>query len=433
MFSLAVALLVNVVANALYKPTYTTSATFVVTTRGANTSIYQNITNAKDTAERFKTVLQSGILQRAVAKDLEVARYDARTSVTILEETNLMELSVSHQSAMMAYKYINSIMNNYDTVSNFVIRDVVLEVLQQPAIPTMPSNINGAGRYTRLGFLVGLAFGALYVSYFSYLKDTVKNPNEVSTKLAARYLGSVYHESRDSINRKMKIMSMIITNPILSFKYTESCRMVASRVRSRMDRKGAKTILVTSVAENEGKSTIASNIALSLTQENKKVLLIDADFRKPSLYKIFEVDKTQTANLVEILRTGHGINKAIIRLKTQPLYFILNDTNTGTIDDILANNRFGNLVRFARTQFDYIIIDTAPMGLVPDAEGIAEFCDASLMVVREDLILARNINDAIDTLNETNAKVLGVVLNDSRGANALSSRSASAYSYGKKR
>ena len=69
------------------------------------------------------------------------------------------------------------------------------------------------------------------------------------------------------------------------------------------------------------------------------------------------------------------------------------------------------------------------MGVVPDAEGIAEFCDASLIVVREDTILAKNINDAIDTLNETNAKVLGVVFNDAKLMGASAIRTNSAYNY----
>jgi len=431
LFSVAVALFANVIVNVLYKPVYTTSATFVVTTRGTNTSIYQNITNASETAERFKTILQSNILKRTIAKDLGVKEFDANTSIQLLEETNLIELKVGHRSALMAYKYIYSIMNNYSTVSNFVIRDVVLEVLEQPTIPMTPSNANRARAYTYLGFLSGLIIAIIYIAYFSYLKDTVKNSSEASSKLAARFLGSIYHESRGTDRRGKKTTAMVITNPILSFRYTESCRMVASRIRSRLDRKGAKIVLITSVAENEGKSTVASNVALALAQEGKNILLIDADFRKPSLYKIFDVDKTRITNLVEVLRTGKGLSNAVIRLKALPLYFILNNTNTGTIDDILANDRFNSLVRFAGRQFDYVIIDTAPMGLVPDAEGIAEFCDASVIVVREDTILARNINDAIDTLNETKANVLGVVFNDAKSRGRSIIHSNSAYGFGR--
>ena len=432
LFSITVAILVNLVASIVYRPVYATSTTFVVTTRGTNTSIYENITSATDTAARFQTILESNILKRAIAKDLNIDEYNATTEVKLLEETNLIVLTVKHKSALMAYRYIQSIMNNYSVVSDFVIKNVVLDVIQSPAIPVMPSNPNRSKLYTLLGFLVGLAIAVLYVAYFSYLKDTVKNSKEASSKLAARLLGTVYHEKVGKERRKTRKNSMVITNPILSFRYTESCRMAASRIRSRMDRKGAKTLLVTSVAENEGKSTVASNIAVSIAQEGKNVLLIDADFRKPSLYKIFDIDKNQVTNLVAILRSGVGMQKSIVKLKKYPLYFILNNTNTGSIDDVLANNRFRSLIRFSRTKFDYIILDTAPMGLVPDAEGIAELCDASLIVVREDVILAKNINDAIDTLNETNAKVLGIVFNDAklRGVSAI--RTNSAYNYNKK-
>ena len=433
LFSVTIALLVNIVANTIYSPVYSTSTTFVVTTRGTNTSIYSDISSATDTAARFRTVLESNILKRAIAKDLSVNEYNAITDIKLLEETNLIVLTVKHRSALMAYRYIQSIMSNYSTITDYVIKNVVLDVIQKPTIPLMPSNPNHANMYTLLGFLAGLVIAILYVAYFSYLKDTVKNSREASSKLAARLLGSVYHEKIGNERRKTKKTSMIITNPILSFKYTESCRMAASRVRSRMDRKEAKTILITSVAENEGKSTVASNIALSIAQEGKNVLLIDADFRKPSLYKIFDINKSQVANLVAILRSGKGMQKSIVKLKKYPLYFILNNTNTGSIDDVLANNRFRSLIRFARTKFDYIILDSAPMGLVPDAEEIAEFCDASLLVVREDIILAKNINDAIDTLNETNAKVLGVVFNDAKLRGSLAIRTNSAYNYNNKK
>lgn len=433
LFAVSLALIANTIANFRYTPVYTTTATFVVTSRGTNISIYQDISNASDTAERFRTILESSVFQRAIAKDLHVRAYDAATDIQLLEETNLVILTVRHKSALMAYRYIRSIMDNYNTITDYIIKNVVLDVLQKPAIPLAPSSPNPARRYTMLGFLAGLALAVLYVAYFSYLKDTVKNSREASSKIAARLLGTIYHEKKGRERKDTKRTSMIVLNPILSFKYTESCRMAASRVQSRMDRKGAKTLLVTSVAENEGKSTVASNIALAMAQEGKKVLLIDADFRKPSLYKIFEVDEEQTTNFIEILRSGEGLENSIIHLDKYPLYFILNNTNTGTIEDVLANNRFSTLLRYARERFDYVILDTAPMGMVPDAEGIASFCDASLIVVREDTILARNINDALDTLNDTRAKVLGIIFNDARSGGMTTARAYASYgNYDKK-
>lgn len=413
LFALSIALLAGSFARFRYVPEYTTSATFTVNTQGSNSSYYSNVSSAFSTAEKLKVVLESNLFKRTIAKELGVSEYTANTEVTVLDQTNLMTLTVKEKSGLSAYRYIRAILENYSTISDYVVRDVVIDIIQEPTFPSTPSNISGEGMFRRIGFLLGLAIAILYVAYFSYIKDTVKNPKEASSKLAARHLGSIYHEGRNFlIRRKTKKVSMVLTNPILSFRYAESCRLMASRVRSRMDKKKAKTLLVTSVAENEGKSTVASNLAVALAQEGKSVLLIDADFRKPSLYKIFEIPEEEAINFVEALRTGEGLENAIKKYPNHDLHFVLNNAATGYIDDVLANGRLRTFLQYVRKNFDYVILDTAPMGLVPDAEGIADYVDASLVVVRQDRVLARNINDAIDTLNATEGHVLGVVFND---------------------
>lgn len=414
LFALSISMLAGTFARYRYVPEYTTSATFVVNTQAGNSSMYSNVSDTYGTAEKLRVVLESRIFQRTIARELGVPEYTADTEVSVLEQTNLMTLTVKEKTGYLAYRYIRSILENYSTISDYVVRGVVIDIIQEPTFPSVPSNGSGEGKFRRYGFLIGLVLAVCYVAYFSYVRDTVKNPKEASTKLAARLLGSIYHEGRNILTRrKTKKISMVITNPILSFRYAESCRLMASRVRSRMDRRNAKTLLITSVAENEGKSTVASNLAVALSQEGKSALLIDADFRKPSLYKIFEVPEDEAVNFVEILRTGEGLNNVIKTFPHQDLHFILNNAATGSIDDVLASGRLRMLLEYTREKFDYVIIDTAPMGLVPDAEGIADYVDASVIVVRQDRVLARNINDAIDTLNATKGSVLGTIFNDS--------------------
>ncbi len=412
LFALSCALLTSTVSEIQYTPYYTTSATFVVKTQRANASIYADISSAADTASRFKAVLDSSVFKNEIAKVLEKRSYTASTMVEVLPETNLITLTVTDNSAMAAYKCIRAIMENYSRISDYVVKGVVLDVIQSPEIPQKAANSGHIYRNGFLGLMAGFFLALLYVAYFSYMKDTVKNPREAASKLAARLLGSIYHERQGVFNRKKKRVSMLTTNPMLSFRYVESCRLTMSRIRSQMDRHNAKVILVTSVAENEGKSTVAANLAVAFAQDRQRVLLIDADFRKPSLYKIFEIPKEEATNFVEVLRTGKGIQSIINKFTNYELHIILNSAATGTIDDVLANGMFKSIINFARSQFDYIILDTAPMGLVPDAEGIARFVDASVLVVRQDRVMARSINDAIDTLNNSGARVLGVVFND---------------------
>ena len=105
---------------------------------------------------------------------------------------------------------------------------------------------------------------------------------------------------------------MLISNPLRSFQYAESNKMMASRVRSYLDKENAKTLLVTSVMENEGKSTVAANLALGLAQEGNRVMLIDCDFRKPAQYKIFDMEGKNGDDLGKVL-TGKAGTENLIR------------------------------------------------------------------------------------------------------------------------
>ena len=125
---------------------------------------------------------------------------------------------------------------------------------------------------------------------------------------------------------------MRITNPILSFRYVESCRLTATKVRNYMDRRKAKVLMITAVMENEGKSTVAANIALSLAQEGSKVLLVDSDFRKPAIYKIFEIAKDEVNDLPAVLRTGEGIRNIITKkldISAWVIYILVPRLNPG--------------------------------------------------------------------------------------------------------
>ncbi len=428
LLSISVSLLANVWVNASYQPQYTTASTFVVTTKGMNNNIYQNLSTTKSMAEQFSQVLNSNLLKKKIMEELGMDSFSAVTSVEILSETNLMVLTVTDDSAVDAFRVIRSIMENYNTVSDYVMDSVILEVLQEPEIPMYPSNGVDSNGITKKAFLLAAAVFAVLFAVISYMKDTVKNERDVKEKIDAKLMGVVYHERKAKSFRELKnarTFSLLMENPLLSFRFVESNRMMASRVRSHMDKKGAKVLLVTSVLENEGKSTVAANLALSLAQEGRKVLLMDFDFRKPAQYKIFEASKEETVNLPKMLQEKAEMEDFIHQRGESSLYTILNDTPSSAMEELLEKGSIQRLIRFFCSRMDYIIVDTSPMALVSDTEEMAQYVDASLLVMQQDLVLAKDINDTIDALNETKGKVLGCVFND-----VISGTSGKRSSYG---
>ena len=430
LLSIAAALFADIWICATYQPEYKTSTTFVVTAKGMNSNIYQNLSSTKDLAQQFTEILGSNVLKKKVAQDIGVNSLDVETSVDLVPETNLITLSVKAKTAAESYRVLRSVMENYNTVSDYAIKNVIIETIQQPSVAMSPSTPLNEKRMVLKVFLIAAGCLIVLVAGISYIRDTIKNPGEVSSKLDTRLLGTIAYEKKSkslSMNRKKGYLSMLISNPLRSFAYVESSKMAASRVRSYMDKEQAKVLLVTSVMENEGKSTVAANLALSLAQEGNRVMLMDCDFRKPAQFKIFDVRDNEETDLGDVLINHKSADRIIRNWNDSNLYMILNKTSSNSIETLLKSTTLKQIIAFCRERMDYVVVDTSPLALVADTEELAQMTDASVLVVRQDTVLAKDINDAIDILNNTRGKVIGCILN---GTASQSTGGNSHYRYG---
>ena len=431
LLSLAVALFADIWVNVTYQPEYKTSTTFVVTAKGMNTNVYQNLNSTQQLAQQFTEIMDSNVLKKKVAQDLKMRSLNIDSSVDLVPETNLITLSVKAGTAVESYRILQSIMKNYNTVSDYAIKNVIIETIQSPAVSMAPVNPLNEKKTMIIAFIAAAAVFMVLVAGLSYLRDTIKNPKDVTSKLDTRLLGSIYHEKKSKsikLRKKKEFVSMLISNPLRSFQYAESNKMMSSRVRSYMDKENAKTLLVTSVMENEGKSTVAANLALGLAQEGSRVMLIDCDFRKPAQYKIFDMEGKDADDLGKVLTGKAGTENLICNWNDTNLYMILNRTSSNSIEALLKSTTLRQIVGFCRQNMDYVIIDTSPLALVSDTEELAQMADASVLVVRQDTVLTKDINDAIDILNNTRGKVLGCVLNDASSSQITGSTAH--YGYG---
>ena len=172
--------------------------------------------------------------------------------------------------------------------------------------------------------------------------------------------------------------------------------------------KEIKTILVTSTIPGEGKSTIAGNLALSFAQQDKKVLVIDCDLRKPAINKMFKLSNFK--GLSDVIVGNSDLEKAMYNYRDN--FDIL---TSGKIppnpSEILASNAMTMLLEKLKTMYDIIIIDSAPLQAVTDAQIISNKVDGTLLVIRAGLTKREAILQAKELLNQVNAKILGVVLN----------------------
>ena len=171
-----------------------------------------------------------------------------------------------------------------------------------------------------------------------------------------------------------------------------------------------KVLMVASLMENEGKSTVAANLALTMARKSK-VLLIDCDLRKPSCATLMEV-KHAGVGTQGVLTDISLIPDAPVRYKKTQLYMILEKRSFSNSGDLLSSENMTRLLEWAREAFVYVILDLPPMSVVSDSETVSDIADASLLVVRQNTALAAGLNKAIAALEGGKAKLLGCVLNN---------------------
>ena len=414
MLSIIVGLLAGMMSWLLYRPQYTSKATLFVTVPGI-TNVYQEITQSTQTAPMFSQILNSNVLKNKVAKEIGMESFVGTAKATNISDTNLLEVSVTSDSAEISFREIQSILNNYDKVSEYVLDKVVLQPLEKPWIPTKPDNpFNLWKTILKFGLAAMILFAGLF-GFYSFSRDTIRMDQDVEKKLDTNLLLGIPHENKyKTIKARIerKKTGLLVSDPGVGFGYTEALDRLSRRVRSRMDDRDARILLVSSVTENEGKTTIAANLATEFAMQGYKVILVDGDLRKPAQYTLLGMEDEEFTGLTDFINDPDNSFNIVHKVNDDGFYCILNRPSSKSFDMASVIPALDRLFQTLTQHADYVIIDSAPTSLVSDAELLVDICDVTLLVVRQHKVDARYINDTIDILNGDSEKLLGCVLND---------------------
>ena len=171
-----------------------------------------------------------------------------------------------------------------------------------------------------------------------------------------------------------------------------------------------KVIAITSCTHNEGKSSVTMNLAVSLAEAGKKVLLIDADLRKSVLVGRTKV-KESIKGLTHYLSKQAALIEVICATNVKNMHSVYAGPGPPNPAELLGGKYFRELLSSLRKVYDYILVDTPPLGSVIDSAIIAEECDGSIMVIETGVISYRFAQDVKSQLEKSNCPILGVVLN----------------------
>lgn len=427
---ISIAFLAYIGAKINYKPSYTSKSTFVVSAKGTSNGVYTDMTKTQKITEGFRSVMGSQILKKKVSEELGTPAFMGVIETSVVPETNLLTLSVTASSPEMAFRTLKTILKCYPEVGNDVLGEIVLEVFEKPTYPSSADRDFQGKVVMKKGFLIGFVLMVGVLILLSWLKDTVKNEEDIKEKLDTTIFGKLHHEHKyknlkDTFARREK--KLLITEPYVSFEYVESMKKIRTKLLYKLEKENAKIILVTSAFRGEGKSTFAMNLAEVLAQRSKKVLLIDGNLRDSDLAERMRLPKESIKSWGMYLTENKKIKDAIVKPNGYDYDLLVNTTRTLRATEFLSSSKMKMFLDDMCQEKDVIIIDAPHARKRADTEILAKISDVSLLVIKQNLVPVKYINDTIDMLNSYGKGLLGCVFNDVRGADGGVS---SYYGYG---
>ena len=381
---------------------------------------YYDTAAASQLAESFPNMLNTDIMKDLVLAKLGKSYINGTIIPSNIADTNLFELTVRSGDAQDAYDILCAVIESYPQVMVYSLDNPQLIIRHNPTLPEEPVNSFNHVDPLVKGGILGLGLGLMLVAGLALIAKAVGSADELKKLVNLPLLASFPHVVLKK--RRNKVHTFI--NPEDDEGLAEALRGLRTKVRKQLAEKNGKVILLTSTLPGEGKSTIAANLALTLEKEGNRVMLVDADLRNQSIFRMFSSGKPR-AGLMECLRTAKvDPLKVMNRVKDLELYYLsgVSTTNRHYSVDSKAMNR---VMEILLPEFDYIILDSPPCSIVSDTALLARHADTVLYVVKQDYATQSQILDGVMSLYDRDLPVTGCILND-----VPRSRIRYGYSYG---
>lgn len=392
-----------------YVPYYQSQVTFTVNTQDSSLLLYGN-SGSKQIQESLPYILESKYMKNLVMEDLNLNTFPATLELESKELAGFYILRVKARDPQTAYEVANSVMDLCPQASVYVLGKVTFEILDDAVVAAAPYNSAETRTGAIKGCLLGMILSCGLVAVYVLTNCTIQTEEDLKKYLNTKYLAAVpkvkFKKHRRNINQKV-----LIHNASISDAFLENIYALRTRVQQGAAQIGAKVILVTSSVPEEGKSTVAANLALSLAENGSRVILVDLDLRKPSVNQAIGTGQGIKTGVADILDGKSTWQELAIEAKKWNLTVLYGGRKTDNPLKLIQSSSMKQMIREMKENYDYVILDTPPAAMLSDASAVAEYADCGIYVVKQDFASVALIKEGLSVLNDTGLPVLGVVIN----------------------
>ena len=363
--------------------------------------------------------------ERSLVESIEAQQ--ASTSMASKVVENLNGLERKRERLEMAYNTIMERLSEINAYKEHLWRN--LQVIDPPSIgqqvaPSLPISL-AAGLF--LGSLMGLLFAMVK----DMAEKTFRSSDDVAEMLNSRVVGhvSMFQKSRNKQNQQYpQVKPEVVAIHQPASQASESYRAMRTAIFFKTQEMGAKVIQITSPAPGDGKSTTISNLAASIAQSGRRVLLIDADMRKPVQHKMFGV--TNDYGLSSVVSGEVNPRDAVQVIQQEYLSLVTSGPIPSNPAELLTSARFAAILDVYRKEYEFVLIDTPPMLAVTDPSIICGHADLLYMVMRIRNGVRTSATRAKEMIDSMGIEMGGIIINGLRRKDQKTYEYSGQYGYG---
>ncbi len=363
--------------------------------------------------DRFVRVLLAAAerqFQEAKEREEELADLHREQGLKVAQlnrELNRYQRLHTEVSQLMTYcQTVEQQIREIRTIVGEDVGQLRMEILEPALVSESPSHPQKS-KIMAMALILGLLAGGGLSVLRAFMDQTLRSGEEISAVLGLSVLGVVPAMSqRETIPARGQ---KVYRQP--DVPEAEAFRTIRTAIFFGAPKDRAKTLLVTSPAAGDGKSTLASNLAIAMAQAGQKTILLDADFRKPMQHTIFEAQNDR-GGLSAVLAGQMKLGLAIQATSVKGLSLLSCGPRVANPSEILNSGRFTALLERLGEAYDRIVVDAPPVTAVADAQILGAVCDVTILVLRAGKSTRKIGQRAIDGLQRVGAHLLGAVVND---------------------
>ena len=372
----------------------------------ASTTIATNFKTLIQRGNDFITAVQANV-KAQTGKTYTKEQLRNMINVELVADSTLINITVKSDDKELSYVVATAIQSVYPEIAKNAFPTANISVADSATKGELAAD-SSTLLYTAAGFILGAALAVIIILITAKIQNKLLSTEDIKNNFNIDIIATV----SDIKNKKKGDRSrLLITDRNVGLPFIETFKLIRPKFDNAKLKKGYSVFSITSSTDSEGKTTCSTNIALSLAKSGKSVLLMDADLRKPAVCKTLGISLEGEKGIYDIVNGNKTFEESVKYIEKYNLYLLVSSAAVADPSETLASDAMAKIVEDARRNFDYVIIDCPPAGVVADAAIVANYTDTIVFVTAEEKVAIPQIEYALSDISTTKADIFGCIYN----------------------